>query len=433
MPMAKYTPPSPNNVKDPIVSRDELKDTEYAHSLVDPRVEAPTALLNHVQGRSYTCDYYSQVLGAGEEPKEFQLSQSPVYQPYEKIEGFELKLSSALSVSQDQNNAFTVTGTALIYPSVIPNVGDVIIGALADGRLAQFSVSSVDVKTLYRQTVYEINFIMARMMTQEISTILNTMVVKVYRFVYDFARYGRNPLVIKTDYLSLQELLKLEKPLLNYWVKKFFSFEWNTFLVPEQASSTHDPYVTKTLRALFDIKDHLRFGDLRATNLDGSDLEHCTTIYDALLNRDKVSLEVSAQKCRLIPTRAFPTGSQYDGIRYAGYTMLVVPETSDIVVDPCLCPCTPVTALIRSQDYVTNETYPSTTNGYYVFSEAFYEQQAPYTTLEALAWDYLNGRSISFVQISALMQSCRTWPALEQYYLIPVLFILSRAAVRGYL
>ena len=52
MPMAKYTPPSPNNVKDPIVSRDELKDTEYAHSLVDPRVEAPTALLNHVQGRS---------------------------------------------------------------------------------------------------------------------------------------------------------------------------------------------------------------------------------------------------------------------------------------------------------------------------------------------------------------------------------------------
>ena len=185
-------------------------------------------------------------MGAGEEPKEFQLSQSPVYQPYEKIEGFELKLSSALSVSQDQNNAFTVTGTALIYPSVIPNVGDVIIGALADGRLAQFSVSSVDVKTLYRQTVYEINFIMARMMTQEISTILNTMVVKVYRFVYDFARYGRNPLVIKTDYLSLQELLKLEKPLLNYWVKKFFSFEWNTFLVPEQASSTHDPYVTKT-------------------------------------------------------------------------------------------------------------------------------------------------------------------------------------------
>lgn len=433
MAMAKYTPPSPKTQKDPIISRDELKDTEYAHSLVDPRVEAPTALLNHVQGRSYTCDYYSQVLGDGEEPKEFQISQSPVYQPYEKIEGFELKLTAALSVSQDQNNAFTVTGTALVYPSVIPNVGDVVVGALADGRLAQFTVNSVEVKTLYRQTVYEISFIMSRMMTHQIQAQLNERVVKLYRFVYDFARYGRNPLVIKTDYLALQELIKREKPLLNYWVRKFFSFEWNTVLVPEQASSTHDPYVTRTMRALFDVNDHIRFGDLRPTNLDGSDLEHCVTVYDALLQRDPGILDVAMKQCKLIPTRAFPTGSQYDGIRYAGYTMLLTPNQDDIAVDPCAYTGISGTTLVRNTTYVSNTLYPSTTTGTYVLSQAFYDQQPPYTTLEALVWDYLEGRSISFAQINTMFESVKSWTLLEQFYHMPILFVLSRAAVRGYL
>ena len=113
--------------------------------------------------------------------------------------------------------------------------------------------------------------------------------------------------------------------------------------------------------------------------------------------------------------------------------MLLTPNQDDIAVDPCAYTGISGTTLVRNTTYVSNTLYPSTTTGTYVLSQAFYDQQPPYTTLEALVCDYLEGRSISFAQINPMFESVKSWTLLEQFYYMPLLFVLSRAAVRGYL
>jgi hypothetical protein len=133
---------------------------EYRHSLIDAKITPLSSLLVHIEGSSWTTDYYSQILGVDEELSPFQPNQPSVYQQYLLVKKYELKLQGSLSISQDpETTAMTVTGNATLYPYLKPNYGDMFIADIGDGRAGMFVVNQPPTKkTILKETCWEISF-----------------------------------------------------------------------------------------------------------------------------------------------------------------------------------------------------------------------------------------------------------------------------------
>ena len=179
-PRASQAKPNPITITTP----------DYRHSIVDSRVTPSSALLTYIEGMSWYVDYYSQVLGGDEELSEFQPGQIAPYQQYHLIHRYELKLQDSLSTNiNDESGLAEITGSAIIYPFMMPNTGDAFIADIGDGRAGQFTITSVTPKSIFKQTCYEINFQLSRMVDAELVELLATHVVKTSHYERDYVLY----------------------------------------------------------------------------------------------------------------------------------------------------------------------------------------------------------------------------------------------------
>ena len=122
---------------EPIAQEQPLRAREtpknYQDNVVDTKEVDHSSLLTYVSGSSWTVNYYSQILGQDQVGVTQQVDQSGVYQQYKEIKNFELKVQSPLSQDQDpETKVFEVVGTSNLYPSIVPNTGDMFIADVGD-------------------------------------------------------------------------------------------------------------------------------------------------------------------------------------------------------------------------------------------------------------------------------------------------------------
>jgi hypothetical protein len=76
-------------------------------------------------------DYYSQILGENSALNGQMVNRSSVNQSYKKIKNVILRVTSALSQSQsEEDKGMDADGSANMYPGIIPNEGDMFIGLM---------------------------------------------------------------------------------------------------------------------------------------------------------------------------------------------------------------------------------------------------------------------------------------------------------------
>ena len=147
MPSFKY--PDPVAPKTP--STVAVADKEYSHSIVDTKQQPLNSLVTRIAGSSRDVDYYSQVLSGAETPQTYSVNLAPHLQQYRLIEDFEIKQQDFDYSFSDETNEVSGSGTALIYPPLIPNIGDVFIADIGDGRVGLFSLTRVEKKSIFNQ------------------------------------------------------------------------------------------------------------------------------------------------------------------------------------------------------------------------------------------------------------------------------------------
>jgi hypothetical protein len=450
MPVVNDAPSAP---PDPKPSPIKVVAPTYVGVAVDTRYTPKNALLTHVEGSSWTVDYYSQVVARDSALSGQNLDRDAAYQQYKKIVSFELKVTSPLTQNQDTaTKAITVNGQANVYPcGVIPNEGDMFEADIGDGRSGVFRITSCEQRSIYQGSGWIVDYVLIDYSTPERSADFKEKTVEELIYVKDFLTYGQNPLIASNEYYNLQRLNQLYDEGVQEYFRRFMSNEYRTLVLPGQRYAIYDPFITKALLSVFsgEASTHVKF--VRELNVSDDDVLKEPTFWDTLLARKPSRLRETATQMGLVTTASFSRNPMMNSLRYSGMQYIVYPTNPDRSEDDIramrqkalsdweingtrplsnaledLIPITELDGL--PQKDVVPINFISTS---YVFSPAFYNRYSVgQSALEIQTNRYLNNQALDTAALLRMMDTYSAWPVLDQFYQLPVLLILIRATIR---
>ena len=447
------TPPA--KVVEPV----KVQPKEFKGVTVDTKEVRPTTLTTYLEGQSWIVDYYSQVLGADNGTQGLQLDLDAVYQQYRLVRGMELKVNSPLSPSQNDNTKeMSLTGTATVYWVMIPNVGDMFIADLGDGREGLLQVEASRRKTIYNETAHEIDYKVVSLTNEPIYENLKKKTVETLFFSREMLHSGFNPMISEGD-LDLTRKLENHFPRLTaLYFNDFYSREHNTLIVPNQAKVTYDPYLTKFIMNVLTSSDHPSVRHVSVLNVYNDQNMYEMTLWNCLETMDIQMLPMLTQKMGILPVAWFKTQPLFNSIYYsrvkaviyptqsptnvdAGYAQQMLKSTDPysagarrfkeldrLISDTTLVPDTPV------DDDSIPLIYPVTQDNYYIFTKAFYqydETVGKLSVLENQVRRALSGQSLDLSDLDKLCSAALKWNNLERFYYIPILLTLLKVYPRG--
>ncbi len=433
---------------------------KYKGVVVDTRYQPASDLLTHVEGSSWTVNYYSQVLDDDNDLSGQNVNLNPIYQQYKLIRGMELKVTTGLTTSQDDTTkAISLTGAANVYPFLIPNEGDMFLADVGDGREGIFRITLSERKAIFKDTCYAVEYLFVDYSTDTRRADLNTKTVQTVQFYRDFLLYGQNPLLFEEDYAVLQTLQSKYRDMVVMYFKSFTSNEFKTLILPGQEQATYDHFAVKAITSYFTTTDAMEKRQIRIMNCDDDYLLKATNVWDVLTTRDTALLKVCMRRVGLVSARMFERQPMMEGVFYSGLKELVYPKDAEVLVDYELLPRNKTLSdntLKSSQTHIAtmadlfsqteldglqlpDDDYAQApmigtvgADDYYIFSEAFYtRQRSNMSRLELTVWDYLDGKALNNKLLLSFCDAFYTWGSLERFYFIPIVLILIRSSIRS--
>ncbi len=452
MPLVQNTPTVlPQEVPhEPVIAKQA-----YRGLTVDTRYIPNTALLSYVEGSAWTVNFYSQVLAgdsalAGQAP-----STNPLSQQYRLIKGLELKVTSPLVSNQDPTTkAFNMTGAANVYPFIVPNEGDMFLADMGDGREGIFKITSSERRSVFKETIHAIEYIWIDYSTEERRGDLNMKTVQTLQFVRDFMMHGQNPLLEEEEYTILRQLQARFSDITSRYFKLFTSNEYKTLILPSQEFVAYDHYLTNAVLSTFTTYDSPEIRTIRKLNTDGDDIMKCTTLWDALLERDVRLIRHACSKAGLVSARSFTRDPVLEGIYHSGINYVVYPKDPELSVDYEIKPREKTLATVtlrdapsnvrRLEDLIVDKAFEGLTKAdcpaihsvliddNYVLSEKFYNNaEVGQSLLEICVRDYLTHKAPNNRALLALCDTYHAWGSLERFYYVPILLMLVKASIRS--
>ena len=415
----------------------QLSDSAYKHSIVDGKQQHLGALLTHIEGSSWSVDYYSQVLGGDEEPAAYDHAQSGTYQQYLYIKRYELKVQGELNTSIDPSDqTVNVTGSAVMYPYMKPNWGDAFIADMGDGNAGLFTVTEVEKKSYFKQACYEIQFILARYVDKDVEANINSKVVKQTEFVKDFMTYGQNPIIATAEKQKYDNLSNQLEDTLNDWLGEFYSNEFRTILVPNGMTPTYDPFITRMITTVFDKDKYPLIKKIDLLNIDDNNLNYYTDIWTVLIKRELYMLRTCFDEYYLVNSKQLNGNPFLQTAYYAGIKMIMIPKPEGNLADERIGISSIASGgmLIAADVPAVGFTLPPMVNSNdYIFSQDFYHGKSSLnmSDLEYMVRDYLNERALNWNKLSTAVSERHNWTRIQRFYAVPVLLLLLMSEIRS--
>lgn len=432
-------------------------------ALVQTRFQPRESLITQMQGSIFPTTWFFQVLGSADAAKPQQLEQDAPWQQYERVNNFETRLQGEFSFSfEEEGGDRVVTGELNTYPlpGRKPNVGDPFLADAGDGRVGHFEVTGVEPLTWMNQTCYAVRFILKARNDAIRMADLEKKTVETFHYVTDFIRFGKNPVLIDSLYDDYRTLFRTSETMIGEYMRLFFSEVSQTLMIPGQASNCYDPFLVSAVLSILETTEHPLLRKVSAHNTDAQYAFRTTTIWDALLQMEPSHLHLACHQLGLAPKGVVSTRANYGGVYWAQIDRIMFPmearedadasrysamSISTTRLEQGPAPVRDFNRLIREKDTtsvriveqlseadrVTN-IKDVTVDDYYVFSKAFYEEDAAnMSRLEKLVWSVLDQGELDVPILAQLVRQSKYWDKLERFYYVPVLMILSVLAMRG--
>lgn len=442
MPIAKLTPTAKNNITPNIT---KIQPPSFKSVVIDEKLIPRSNLLGYISGSTWTVDYFQQVLGEDNDLKEFDVAQGRTVQQYNLIHKLELRVDSELSSSMDSDKAMTIiTGSATIYPFLIPNVGDVFIAECGKGRIGMFSITEVERKTFNRESVFSINYTCLFFLDEDKDKFknLHAKVIREYVFNKDRLMQGGVPVLTTEEDNQYVRLVSEYKSIIRYYCKYFFNDEINSFSIPGQLAIAYDSFVNEFIMKIINVEDYGKLYKTTMHNIEHDEYLEQDQLYSVLLERDYDLLFRCNKFMTLSSTNTFNNDATIQTLKYSKIGYIVYPKIIDKTYTKDISRlggrhdfqevesgCSDIKVLLGTDDI----TYPSaiikpiTYDDYYVFSEEFYRDLPGQSILEELTLEYLKCKALNIDKLMKVCKEYRSWGRLEQFYYIPILLLLIKS------
>lgn len=427
----------------------------YQNITVDTQYTPQDSLLTHVEGASWTIDYYSQVLDRDSGTAGQGLGTDPLYQQYKLIKGMEIRVTSPLTTNQRTETGEMISeGTSTFYPFVIPNKGDMFIADLMDGRAGVFEVVDSRRLSIMREACHSVDYKLVAISDATRIADLSRKVVQTVFFERDFIKHGQNPLLVEDDYENFQFLRRNYGLLISRFFKRFYSKEYGTIVMPDQPEAVYDHFLVKAIFQHLDTWDAMELRDVRQLNVDDDQVMKADSFWSMLMMRDRSVMPDIFQQVGTVSAKAFTRVPTFEGIAYSGMRDVIYPLDPTLRVDNQLTQNPKLAAGFepvrlgaagRKMSSFLNPKAPADPTldgikhtfeeGYYVFSKAFYENDRSSITsqsdLELVVQDYLDKKEIAYGRLRKLIEQSANWDSVDTFYYIPVLIIMIKAVIRS--
>lgn len=444
----------------------------YRGIAVDTNYTPRSSMLAWIQGSNWRVKaYYAQMLDATQEPTPLALDREPPYQQYYKIVGLDIKVDQTLDISQREDlRTFSVTGSGHTYPGLAANYGDMFIADVGDGRAGLFTITSSRRETYLKDSTYAIEWKMVSWITEQQA---NNLAMKTQiTYYWDSSRLanGCGPYITEEQQHDIAEFTQLKKDITRRYISDFYSVQYSTFLVPDQLNNTYDHFVTKLLLSILDTSQSNDLRRAKILNVMSLPVMREPTVWDMIVQQNSVIGCGSTERAHLVMTAISRWKPELQAIGYSGIPRMVYPIEAPTDVDSQydganLCtpegipfqagqPRRPPKGPWRSQasrdepwfkrvapevqsDLMQSWSYPPdlkpvVVDDYYVFSEAFYYEDAKLQSkLELLVWQMIKSDPLNKPQLKALIKCCLSWDNLERFYYHPALILLLGYAIRS--
>lgn len=409
-----------------------------------------------MEGSRWLTTYYQQVVDRDTELTPQQLNKEAIYQQYKEIQGLEIRVSQSLSQTQEaETNEFTVTGSGVIYPPVIPNHGDMFLADIGDGKEGCFTLTRVSRATILKQACFEVEYVLVDYATEERREDLKSKTLQELHYVSSYLEHGENPVVTDTEYRLQRSLNEVYDDLLTAYLADFYSRRFETLMVPHQDEPSYDAFVTKTFLAITSSQQHAQVKNLKDLNVGGSAAMRRPTLWSALLALDIDALPLLVTECHLVESCELGTFPYYESVYFSGMQRVVHPKDTVQGVDAHYATrTTGVTGYafkpgkdrqgVHSLDRPEYQSAPQATGidslpdihpvvtlDRYVLSQAFYERsETGLSKLEVLVTETLEGKPLRKAELVRLASDYTQWESLDRFYYGLVLLLLLIVAKR---
>ena len=399
-PVAKAEVPVPSITVPPLVTQTYRNES------------ADTTLIMDIDGQPWTVEYYRQLLVSGESPKILDLGIDPTLQQYQRISAFRLSVTGDLSSSTEADTGTTtITGEGLIYPdTVIPHIGDMFIGKVEMGIDALFTITAINRMSLYKRTVYQIEYRVYAEATAQYREELDSKVAETLFFDKYRLMAGKSPLVTHTE--ANKEIFY--KTTINRSIdllySKFFDTKVETFIYMENAGKCYDHWAIAFFNQVIGRKILANRSSPREYNLaDGVKANDRHTLWRMILGADGHGIEyLYPRKFKLVYASTIGIDSFHSAIRHTDISVIPIPDDWNTV------------------DIDLNSDA-------YVLSHNFYDKDLEaMTTLERVTWNVITRAGITDGSIETILNTIPALSGKELFHtLILIIAILNIRLTEG--
>lgn len=440
------------------IGKDIIVPESYRHAVVDSKKQIYTNLLTHLPGSKWRGWLYTQVKGADEATAPFQKDKEIPLQQYKLVKDYECLLQGNLNETVDEKGEVQLSGTVITYPFWIVNVGDMWVADIGDGTAGLFTVTNVTKKTRFKESLSELQIKLQEPLDEDTARRLAMYVQETYHFDRDYLKYGQNPYIVSDEYQGKLDLERLLKAHHEIYLNTFMSWQTKSFKVPEPATTpTYDPFVVNCITNIIDLMEYNILPRMNRFNMSDYGIEKTITLFDCLLEHKPEVLKcIAMRKTRYMSARDFKRSIRFNSFAFSGYAQAIVPadgifdnsNTSNAVQwfpassNGCGCPTvdTGLGTMTGSNvggggqtpsDGTEGTVLPKIHDSAYILSEAFYDRDmANMTLFERLLWLGMERTTVNAVDVLPYYRSYCTWSKQDQFYLGPLLFILTSYALR---
>lgn len=446
-----------------------IEPPEFKSVTIDTKYTPSSSLLTWVEGSNWTADYYQQILDSSSEPTPQALDRDAKYQQYRLIKKLDLKVTNALSFSQDTTvRTMAVNGSGITYPFIVPNVGDMFVANIGDGRIGVFTITQATRATILKDSVYNVDWTMVSELNAERMKDFELKTIETYYYSKSSLANGCGPFLTTPEYKRNKSYAEIYGEICKRYITDFYSNEKSVFLVPDQVQTAYDHFLTKAFMTMVDSWELQHLRKVRLLNVTAATVMSQPTMWDAILRQDPSRLYGSTQKTHLVSTRSFRGQPTLQAMGYTGIARVVYPMDAPTDVDAQYShdaereviglpfregrPRRPLPGPHKTQaerdlpffraipEELTAEfspweipptIHPVVCDEFYVFSQAFYfDDVANQSKLEMLALQLIKGESLDYNQFDAVLASIYDWDNLERFYYHPIVIALLKYAMR---
>lgn len=235
------------------LNRYALDTTKYANT--------NKMLVGFIKGKRVNVTYYRLLNREGTNNRtniaDVPSSRNVLDAEYMKILNLEITLPKEFDFQvNNAQSSMSIKGTAMFYPNMNPNIGDLFLMEMGDGRFGVCRVSQVTPMSWRTDRIYTVDFVVHEFATHENHDPTEGSVTITTVFSKENYLGGNAALLSETTYLNLQKIREIRSNLCRYYHSAFFDTNLCSYIRPD---GIYDPCVVKFMTNKITMDDlHVR-------------------------------------------------------------------------------------------------------------------------------------------------------------------------------